>query len=166
MEIPVNRVAKAGLKTIDLEGILSPPPLKALDLAQFLEEGLLLREKTFRAALKDYNWAEFDGAAVAIYVSTEAIIPPWAYLLAGMYLAPHAVFYAVTTPTQLKEMYQLHALEKLDWQQFRDSKVLIKGCSSISPTVMTEFFRRLQPLAYSIFYGEACSSVPIYKRAR
>lgn len=164
MEAPLNRVEAAGLLTVDLEKLLPLPPLGEIDLAQFMEEGLLLREKSFRAALKAHDWSQYAGQAVAIYVSTDAIVPPWAYLLVGMYLAPYAVYYAVCPPEELLERYQLMQLAALDLAPFQEKKILLKGCATVSPAVLTEFFRRVMPVAHLVFYGEACSSVPIYKR--
>lgn len=164
MEAPVNKVEAAGLVTIDLEKLLPVPPIMALDIAQFLEEGLLLREKTFRALLKTHDWSAYAGKVVAIFVSTDAIVPPWAYLLVGMYLAPHAVYYGVGTAEEVRDLYRLTLLERLDLEAFRDKRLLLRGCASISERVMTEFFRRVMPIAQLVFYGEACSSVPVYKR--
>ncbi|MCX7763497.1 MAG: DUF2480 family protein [Bacteroidia bacterium] len=164
MEAPINKVEAAGLLTLDLEKLIPSPKTAQIDLADFLEEGLLLREKSFRAALKAHDWSAYAGKVVAITVSTDAIIPPWAYLLVGMYLASHALYYGVGSEEEVLQRYQLHFLQTLDWEAFRDKKILLKGCVSISPVVMTEFFRRAMPVAQLIFYGEACSSVPVYKR--
>lgn len=131
-----------------------------------MEEGYLLREKPFREALRTHDWTQYTGAAVAIWVSTDAIVPPWAYLLVGMYLAPYASFYAAATPEALPDLYRLQALERLEYERFRDKKVLLRGCASVSPEVLVEFFRRVMPVAHLVFYGEACSSVPIYKRKK
>jgi hypothetical protein len=81
-----------------------------------------------------------------------------------MYLAPHVVYYAVCPPEKLPEQYQLMKLAELDLTPFRDKKILLKGCATVSPSVLTEFFRRVMPIAHLVFYGEACSSVPIYKK--
>ncbi|MCX8112382.1 MAG: DUF2480 family protein [Bacteroidia bacterium] len=164
MEAPINRVEAAGLLTVDLGRLLPSPPVVEIDMANFLEEGLLLREKVFRAALKAHDWSIYEGKVVAIRLSTEAIVPPWAYLLIGMYLAPHAVYYGVGDKASVAERYQMLLLETIDWESFRDKKILLRGCTSISATIMTEFFRRVMPIAQLVFYGEACSSVPIYKR--
>ncbi len=166
MEAAPNRVEAAGLLTMDLEKLLPLPPCLAIDLATFMEGGYLLREKPFREALKAHDWSQYAGAAVAIWVSTDAIVPPWAYLLVGMYLAPYASFYAVTAPEALSDLYRLQALERLEYERFRDQKILLKGCATVSPVVLVEFFRRVMPIAHLIFYGEACSSVPVYKRKK
>jgi len=166
VEAPLNKVEAAGLLTIDLEKLLPLPPLQAFDIAAFLEEGLLLREKPFRQALEEHDWTAYTGCAVAIYTRTDAIIPPWAYLLVGKHLTPYAVYYAMCRPEELPDRYRLDRLEQLDWAAYTDKRRLLRGCASISPVVLTEFFRRALPYARLIFYGEACSSVPLYKRSK
>ena len=48
----VNRVAKSPIITFDLEEIYPEGKRMRLDLSQWLEQGFILREKEFRAALK------------------------------------------------------------------------------------------------------------------
>ncbi|MCS6789673.1 MAG: DUF2480 family protein [Bacteroidia bacterium] len=163
MSLPVNKVEAAGLQTIDLAQLLPLPPIAGLDLAMFLEEGLLLREKPFRAALAAHLWNQYQGQLVAIFVSTEAIVPPWAYLLVGMYLAPHVVYYGVGQVEEVATQYRLLEIEKLNAEQFRGVRLLLKGCADVPPAVITAFFRKVMPVARLVFYGEACSSVPVYK---
>ena len=166
MEFPRSRVAESGLLTIDLEALLPIAPTKGLDLANYLEGGLILREKPFRAALESTDWSEYEGKLVAIYCSADAIIPPWAYLLVGKYLSGVAQYYAFCRPEEVVERYQLAQLSEIDFSQYAGKRLLLRGCAQVSPAVMVEFFRRAQPYAQLIFYGEACSSVPIYKRGR
>jgi hypothetical protein len=51
---------------------------------------------------------------------------------------------------------------------FSDKRVVIKGCGdkSISETAYVEITRLLRPVVKSIMYGEPCSTVPIYKKAK
>ena len=164
MEAPRSRVAESGLLTIDLEALLEGGAVKDFDIARYLEEGILLREKPFRAALESTDWTVYRDALVAIHCSVDAIIPPWAYLLVAKYLSGVARYYAYCKPEEIRERYQLFQLAQMDFTAYADKRLLLKGCAQISPTVMVEFFRRAQPYAQLIFYGEACSSVPVYKR--
>jgi hypothetical protein len=166
MEVPHSRVAESGLLTIDLEALLPIAPTKGFDLANYLEGGLILREKPFRAALESTDWSEYEGKLVAIYCSADAIIPPWAYLLVGKYLSGVARYYAFCRPEEVVERYRLAQLSEIDFSQYAGKRLLLRGCAQVSPALMVEFFRRAQPYAQLIFYGEACSSVPIYKRGR
>ena len=59
-------------------------------------------------------------------------------------------------------------LDRVDWQQYTDARVVIKGCSKVAvPTAAyVEATRRLRPFAASIMFGEPCSTVPVYKKSR
>ncbi|WP_300663201.1 DUF2480 family protein, partial [Fluviicola sp.] len=59
-------------------------------------------------------------------------------------------------------------IEQLDIQQFTDGKLIVKGCSDIPQpeAAMSQFLVKVQPICSSIMYGEACSSVPIYKKPK
>ena len=59
----VNKVAQSPLITFNLEDYL-PAKVEQLDIAQFLDGGYLLREKEFRASLKDFDYSPFVGAAL------------------------------------------------------------------------------------------------------
>ena len=158
-------MAESGLLTIDLEALLSGGAVKDFDIAKYLEEGVLLREKPFRAALESTDWSVYQDALVAIHCSVDAIIPPWAYLLVAKYLSGVSQYYAYCRPEEIRERYQLFQLAQMDFTQYTGKRLLLKGCAQVSLAVMVEFFRRAQPYAQLIFYGEACSSVPVYKRA-
>jgi hypothetical protein len=49
--------------------------------------------------------------------------------------------------------------------QYRDEKMVIKGCGDLPVTAAayTEITRLLKPVVKSIMYGEPCSTVPVYK---
>jgi len=42
---------------------------------------LILKEKDFRAALDKHDWGQYEGKNLAVYCSTDAIIPVWAWML-------------------------------------------------------------------------------------
>ena len=86
----VNRVADSGLITFDLEEYYPHEPASAFDLKDYLFMGLILKEKDYREALKVVDWEFFRGKNVAIFCSADAIVPVWAYMLAGVYLQPVA----------------------------------------------------------------------------
>ena len=53
----------------------------------------------------------------------------------------------------------------VDFKDFVDVPVIIKGCAEkpIPPTAFAFLIDKLQPIAKSIMFGEACSTVPLYK---
>ena len=56
-------------------------------------------------------------------------------------------------------------LSFLDYSDFVDVPVIIKGCADkpIPDTAYAFLIEKLQPIAKSIMFGEACSTVPLYK---
>ena len=82
----VNRVTKSPLVTFDLEEYYPEGERKTLDLSQWLEDGFILREKQFRATLNDFDFSSFKETYVALYCSSEALLPAWATLLVSSHL--------------------------------------------------------------------------------
>jgi hypothetical protein len=56
-------------------------------------------------------------------------------------------------------------LNNLDVSEFKNKPIIIKGCSKkpVPQNAYIMLANKLKPIAKSIMYGEACSSVPLYK---
>lgn len=160
----VNRVAKSPLVTIDLESLRPPGDRHVIDIAMWLEEGCILREKDFRQALAEHNWTPYDNQIVGVHCSTDAVLPAWAALLVTTYLnATRQVVWG--DQRRLEEVLYQAVITAMDVEPFTDKPLIIKGCSdpSIPQAAYLALIRKLQPVAKSLFFGEACSSVPLYK---
>jgi len=168
MEGITNKVAQSGIVTIDLEQFLPKKAVVELDVKQFLFQELLLKEKDFRAALKSFDWNQYSDNNVAIFCSTEAIIPRWAYMLIGSYLDGNASYYGFGRKEEVEEKLAIMKVGAMDREAYRDKKVVIKGCGEIDVPayVYLEATRKLKPIVQSLMYGEVCSTVPIFKRKR
>jgi hypothetical protein len=162
----VNRVAQSGLVTLDLEQFYPEGPIMAFDLKDYLFMEMILKEKDFREALKNHDWTQYDGQYLAVFCSTDAIIPMWAYMLVATYAAPHALDVLQCTPEQLPELVFIKKISSLELADYAGKRMVIKGCSDrpVPPSAYLEITRRLQPIAQSIMFGEPCSTVPVYKR--
>lgn len=164
----VNRVAQSGLVTIDLEELYPAGEIVSFDLKDYLFMGLILKEKDFREALKALDWSQYQGKNLAVFCSADAIIPMWAYMLVATYAAPYAEDIAQSTPGQFAETAFLKRLATLNISDYEGKRLVIKGCSDkpVPPSAYLEITRRLQPVALSIMFGEPCSTVPVYKKAK
>jgi hypothetical protein len=164
----VNRVANSGLITIKLEEFFPAQELAIFDLKDYLFMEMILKEKDFREALKEHNWEQYQGKILLVYCSADAVIPVWAYMLVATYAAPYAHDIFQGTAEDFYRSYFLRQLDQLDMEQYRDQRLVIKGCSDhpVPPAAYLEITRKLQPLAKSIMYGEPCSTVPVYKQPR
>ena len=167
-EMVINRVASSGLVTLDLEDYYHHGERVVYDLKQNLFQELILREKDFRAFLKETDWTQYQGKNIAIVCSVDAIVPTWAYMLLAVHLQPYAHTIVFGNLEMLETYLFKEALDKIDAEDYRNAKVVIKGCGKFPVPVSAyiEITRRLQPVVQSLMYGEPCSTVPLYKRSK
>lgn len=165
MDEIINKVANSSLEVFDLEDYYQKGIRTQIDLAQWLLEGFLLREKDFRAALLSHDWSKYQDHYVAINCSTDAIIPTWASILVTMHLAPYAKKIVSGDLEVLEASIYQEVLATINYRQYEGKPLIIKGCSK-KPVPMSAYLlaaQKLQPFARSIMYGEACSAVPLFK---
>jgi len=162
----VNRIAQSPIITFKLEELYPAGERVEIDIKDQLFMGQILREKDFRAYIKEQDWASYEGKYVAIHCSVDAIIPVWAYMLLAVNLETYAKHITFGTIADLEKEVFLKELDKLDYTQFQDRPVVIKGCSDIQipEGIYVEATRRIKPFAKKLSYGEPCSTVPLYKR--
>jgi len=164
----VNRVANSKLMTIDLEDLYPKGERVLFDISKWLLEGIVLREKDFRKEAEEHDWSQYSNCYVALYCSTDAIVPGWAYLLLSLHLAPYASKVVVGSLENIETVIFSEIIDKLDVSEYQDKPVIIKGCTHkpIPENAYVLLAQKLHPVARSIMYGEACSSVPLYKRKK
>lgn len=163
-EIIRNKVAESGIITIDPAQLVNTSGIVPFDLKPFLFEELILKEKDFRQKLKQHDWRQYRAKDVAVFCSADAIIPSWAYMLVASTLQPYVRTAITGTVDKLKEILFRKAVEELPVAEYRDKRIVIKGCSDIPLSVYSELIMKLQPVALSIMYGEPCSTVPVFKK--
>lgn len=162
----INRVAESKLMVLDLEDYYPTGKRVLLDIKDWLFEGFILKEKDFRSFVKHHDWEQYKDQYVALQCSTDAIVPGWAYMLVTTYLFPYAKKVIVGDLEQLEASIYQTIIENLDVSPYQDKPVIIKGCSN-KPVPQNAYLlitAKIQEVAKSIMYGEACSSVPLYKR--
>jgi hypothetical protein len=168
MEKTLNKVVSSSVITFDLEDLYPKGERITYDLKINLFQELILREKDFREFVKNHDWSQYEGKFVNIICSADAIVPMWAFMVVVSNIQPFAKKVIIGTNQELESELYRDIFNSFDWQQFEGSKVVIKGCSKIQiPNyVYGEVTRRLAPIAKLIMFGEACSSVPVYKKPR
>ena len=138
----INRVATSALEDLNLEDYYPKEQIVVFDLKPFLFMELILKEKDFREGLQNTDWSVYQGKVVTVTCTADAIIPMWAYMLVASYLQPVAA------------------------DVFVDKRVVVKGCGDlpVGEYAYLEITKLLRPVAKGIMYGEACSTVPIFKK--
>lgn len=163
----INRVANSKLVTIDLEDYYPSGKRLVFDIKDWLLEGFVLREKDFRQQASEHNWEQYKNCFVALTCSTDAIVPAWAYMLLSTYLESYATKTVIGNLNTLETSIYQDIISSLDISEFKDKLIIIKGCSNkpIPDNAYIQLTTKLKPIAKSIMYGEACSSVPLYKKS-
>ncbi|NDV42235.1 DUF2480 family protein [Flagellimonas sediminis] len=162
----INRIAQSQLVTFDLEDYYAKGERKVLDVSEWLYEGMILREKEFRTHVDAQDWTKYQDAYVSLTCTTDAIIPGWAFMLVASQLQPYAKKVVVGSLVDLETSLYQSILENLDVSAFTDKPVIIKGCSRkpVPENAYILAMMKIQSVAKSVMYGEACSSVPLYKQ--
>ena len=137
------------------------------DLKSWLFEELILKEKDFREQLKNHDWSEYHDKLVAIFCTADAIVPTWAFMLVAAKLEPFAKKIVFGDLKKLEEELFHERIFKMNPENYRDQRVVIKGCSKVEvpASAYVEITFLLRPVVKSIMYGEPCSTVPVYKSA-
>ena len=162
----INKVAQSGLVTLDPASFYPAGERAVYDIKDNLFQGLILREKDFREFVKNHDWSQYEGKNVAVTCSADAIVPAWAYMLLANRLAPYAREVVFGDEEILETVLFIKNIAKMDAEQYRDQRIVIKGCGDVPVPVSAyvELTKKLTPVVKSLMFGEPCSTVPIYKK--
>ena len=116
-------------------------------------------------ALKNHDWSQYKNHYVALTCSSDAIIPSWAYMLIATFVSPFAKKVVVGNLKELETYIFQEIISNLNIEEYKEKPVIIKGCANkpIPETAYIQLIEKLQPVAKSIMFGEACSTVPLFK---
>lgn len=166
MEI-VNKVALSPLVTIDLEEYYHHGERLVFDIKDWLFQEVILKERDFRAYVREHDWSQYQGKNVALTCSVDAIIPAWAFMLVASRLR-EANKVVLGDLQQLELSLFEEALKSINTDKLKNSKVVVKGCGElpIPDAAYVQITQLLTPVVSSLMYGEPCSTVPVYKVPR
>ena len=158
----VNRVAQSALELFDLAEYWPSQGVRTLDLTHLATDGIL-REAHVREVLQSIDVAPYQHTVV-VCTLPEAIAPQWLWPLLGSVLH-EAAYVSTGTKQDALSAYYAKKLSTIDWSQWQDSKVLLKGCADVEipETAYIQAAQELSRVADKLMYGEACSFVPIFK---
>lgn len=166
MDEIINKVANSVLEIFDLEDYYPSGIRIQIDVSQWLEEGFLLKEKEFRESLKNHDWSQYQNQYVAIFCSTDAILPAWATILITVNLQPFAKKTILGKKEDIDVILYTEILNQIDYSTYQDKPTILKGCAKkpVPESAYVLAVQHLQKVAKSIMFGEACSAVPLYKK--
>ena len=120
----VNRVANSSLLTIDLTDYAPKETIAILDVKDFLFEGIILKEKAFRNTLKEFDFSVYTDKIVALYCSSDAIVPMWAFMLLTSYLNNSASKIHFGTKEEVFQKIFSDNIDAIDATEFENKKVM------------------------------------------
>ena len=161
----VNRVSNSALTTIDLADYAPSQSIAVLDVKDFLFQEIILKEKEFRANLKEFNFSIYQDKIIAINCSSDAIVPMWAFMLVTSYLKGIASKIHFGKKEDVFQQIFTANIDAIDATEFKNKKVIVKGCGQIplSESLYIAITKKLQNTVSSLMFGEACSAVPVLK---
>jgi hypothetical protein len=118
--------------------------------------------------LRNHDWKQYKNKFLSIVCSNEAIIPDWALLLVSSYLKKEEIKHVIGSLELLENILISDAINNYNFSNYQNKAVIIKGCSNkfIPKSSYSLLIDKLQPVVKSIMFGEACSSVPVYKKSK
>lgn len=168
MEEPiVNRVEESGLIQVDLGKLLTPRPTASVDLSEWLDQGIVLREKAFRQKVSEWDASQLEGHVVAMHCSSDAILPDWAWMLVAAKLQSLDTFSLVGSLNEAQTHAWRLAVQSVELDTYRDQRVIVKGCATAGgPATLVAFTQHIGTVVRSLMFGEACSAVPLVKNPK
>ena len=89
-------------------------------------------------------------------------------MLIATYASPFAKKIVIGNLNDLETSIFQEIIANLNIEEFKDKPVIIKGCAHkpIPETAYIQLIEKLQPVVKTIMFGEACSTVPLFKRKK
>ena len=160
-----NRVAESSLVTIDFDEFINQKKIIVFDLKIWLKDELILIEKDFRNKVNNHDWNDYNNHLVLIQCSNNAIIPHWAYLLISSKLKENGIKNFIGSEEDYNNYSIINSIHNIDLNEFKEKSVIVKGCSNYANKnyYYSLIVDKIQNEVKSLMFGEACSSVPIFK---
>ena len=162
----INKIALSKLITLDLDDYFPKEEILLFDLKDLLFQETILKEKEFRSKLKEIDLSIYTNKIVALNCSSNAIVPMWAYMLVVTYLRAYCENVFFGNKETATELLFLKNIKNINLNLFKNKKVLVKGCGNfkLTESIYVAVSKKLHDSVDSLMFGEACSSVPVYKR--
>lgn len=163
-QVFVNKAAASGIIAFDFSDYKPTTEIVELDIKDHLFMGMIVKEKEFKESISAVDYSIYQNKAVGIVCSTDAIIPPWVYMLLMEKLSPYAVYVDLNSAeTVLLDLWK-RRLIYADLKHFKDQKVVVRASNSHDPALYVLATELLKPLVKSLMYGEIGLPKVIFKK--
>jgi hypothetical protein len=162
-----NKVENSALVQIDPLQLIQKFPIQYFDIATLFGDSPFLVEKVYRKNLSEVQIDLGTNECLALYCSQDVILPKWAFMLALSHFTSQDIKTVVLNANSSVESKWRAIRSIYNYDQHRDQKIIVKGCSTFDDQeFLTDFARELTPITNSLMFGEACSAVPINKKRK
>ncbi|ROI04973.1 MULTISPECIES: DUF2480 family protein [unclassified Chryseobacterium] len=160
----INKAEASGIIAFDLSDYKPTTEIVELDIKDYLFMGIIVKEKEFKESIARADFSVYNEKAVGIICSTDAIIPPWAYMFLMEKLSPYAVYADLNdAETVLLDLWK-RRLIYADMKQYKGKKVVVRARSDHHPALYLTAAGLLKPLVKSLMYGEIGLPKVIFKQ--
>ncbi|PWN69487.1 DUF2480 domain-containing protein [Chryseobacterium phosphatilyticum] len=160
----INKAKASGIIALDLLDYKPTTEIVELDIKEHLFMGMIVKEKEFKESIAAVDFSVYKDKAVGIICSTDAIIPPWAYMLLMEKLSPYAIHVDLNNAeTVLLDLWK-RRLTYADLKAYKDQKVVVRAQASHDPSLYLLAAGLLKPLVKSLMYGEIGLPKVIFKQ--
>ena len=158
-----NKVTETGIIAFDLMTYKPETEVVEFDLKQLLYMELIVKEKEFRTALAAVDFSLFQGKAVAVYCSVDAIIPQWVHMVIADKLYSETTLFKFCTAEELThELWEANVLHA-DTAAYQDKKVVVRANPDVPVFLYMTAAKKLKPIVKSLLYGEIGMPKVIFK---
>lgn len=150
----INKVEASGIVAIDLIDYKPKIEIVEFDIKDYLYMGLIVKEKEFRASISQINFNDFQGKAVALICSADAIIPPWVYMFLADKFNSHAILIDFKDKNRLELDLWKNNLKQADLSIYKGKKTVVRARPDTAPDLYLIATERLKPIVKVLMYGE------------
>lgn len=162
-EIFINKAEASGIIALDLLDYKPSTEIVELDIKDHLFMGMIVKEKEFKESITAVDFSVYNEKAVGIICSTDAIIPPWVYMLLMEKLSPYAVYVDLNNAeTVLLDLWK-RRLTYADLKHYKNQKVVVRARADHDPALYLLAAGLLKPMVKSLMYGEIGMPKVIFK---
>ncbi|MEJ5048430.1 DUF2480 family protein [Chryseobacterium culicis] len=160
----INKAKASGIIALDLSDYKPTTEIVELDIKEYLFMGMIVKEKEFKESIAAVDFSVYNEKAVGITCSTDAIIPPWAYMFIMEKLSPYASYVDLNDAEAILLDLWKRRLIYADLKQYRNQKVVVRASTHHDPSLYLLAAGLLKPLVKTLMYGEIGLPKVIFKQ--